>query len=225
MKRLYDFITKANQVLFFVALLAVISGIVFLVYQSSSKGYQPPHVPVAQTPEEVKTTIVEDVRFLGQASGIYVFGVVQRAVAPPGNSKIMGAVGRTYSSGSDENGQIVNVVFSKGEKRIKTLLAHAGLVLEFNLSGRPDYSGNLKSHLFLCVTEDTDGNHVLDKKDRNDLYIISGSLKETDLVIPDVSSYVTFSPTRIMVKTGEPQSPRFWDVDTEAQTKKEVIWK
>ena len=83
MKRIYDFITKANQVLLFLALLGAMIGIGIVIYHETVSHYEPPHVAVAQTPEEVKRTEVRDVRFLGETSGVCVFGIVKCEVAGP----------------------------------------------------------------------------------------------------------------------------------------------
>ncbi len=121
-------------------------------------------------------------------------------------------------------GQTVNVVFSKGEQRIRALLQSDGLVLSHDVFEVPP-SEKFKALLFHCVTEDTDGNQRLDGNDRNDLYIVSEGLEKPDLVVKEVSAYRTISPTHLVVKTGKRNAVRFWDVDTETQEKKEIAWK
>src|SRR5450432_3280557 len=184
MKRIYEWIAKANQVLLFFVIIGGTALISYMVYQSSRRD-EPPHVSVAQTPEEAKGSIVEDVRFLGQSSGLYVFGIVKHVVTtgeePWRKPSMLASMGHL---GNEEEyaGEMVNVVFSKGEQRVKTLLQSDGLVLSHNVSG--EYrSEKIKALLFLCVTDDTDGNHRLDKADRNDLYVISDALERPDLVV------------------------------------------
>jgi len=65
MKRIYEFITKANQVLLFFAIIGGIVLVSCVLVNEFSAHYEPPHVLVEQTPEEAKGSIVEDVRFLG----------------------------------------------------------------------------------------------------------------------------------------------------------------
>jgi hypothetical protein len=227
MKRIYEFITKANQVLLFLVIIGGTATISYLVYESFSDHYEPPHVSVAQTPEETKKTVVEDVRFLGQSSGFYMFGIVKRVVTPTEEVRRKTpklALVCSLSGDGGYVGEIVNVVFSKGEQRVKELLQNDGLVLSHYVSGNYR-SEKIKPLLFLCVTEDTDGNHVLDKNDRNDLYVISDGLDKPDLVIKGVLDFDVISPTHLMVKTGEQNALQFWDIDTETQAKKEVSWK
>jgi hypothetical protein len=226
MKRIYEFITKANQVLLFLAVLGVSAFVTYLVYQDSSRHYQPPHVSIAQTPEALKKVVVDDVRLLGSFSGIYVFGVIKREVAPNGqpesNRKLK--MDSSFSSREGDSGQIVNVVFSKDGRKVKTLLEADGLVLSHHLNG--DYRADkFKAFLFLCATEDTDGNHVLDSNDRNDLYIISNDLVKPDIVIHGVLGYDIVSDTRLVVKTRDHDELHFTDVDIETLEKKEVKWK
>lgn len=83
----------------------------------------------------------------------------------------------------------------------------------------------MKASLFICVTDDTDGNHRLDKNDRNDLHVVFEDLDKPDLVVSGVSEHWVISPTHLVVKTGENNAPHFWDVDLETQVKKEIAWK
>jgi hypothetical protein len=222
MKRIYDFITKANQVLLFLVIIGGTALVLYLVYQSSRR-YEPPHVSVAQTVEEAKGSIVEDVVFLGQSSGFYVLGVVKRVVTTGGERWIRPSLSY-LGKGDDYAGQTVNVVFSKGEQRVRTLLQKDGLVLSHNVYDE-HRSEKIKALLFRCVTEDTDGNHRLDENDRNDLYVVSEGLEKPDLVVKGVLDYRVISPTHVVVKTGEGNVLRFWDIDTGTQAMKEVLWK
>ena len=226
MKRIYEFITRTNQILFFVAALGAIGGISYLVFRESFRNYEPPHVPVAQTPEDLKQTVIKDVRFLGQASGLFVFGVVKREVQPARPSGGKGEIARfsSYASANEGGGEIVNVVFARGGRKVKTLLENDGLVLSHHLSGAYQ-STKFKPHLFLCVTEDTDGNHVLDQRDQNELFVVADDLGKSDLIIRGVSTFDVVSPTHVVVKTGEPGAIRFWDVDTDTLEKTEIAWK
>lgn len=227
MKRIYDFITKANQVLLFFAIIGGAVLISYLVYETTRR-YEPPHVAVAQTKDEAKGSVVEDVRFLGQSeSGLFVFGIVKRVVSS-GNEPSRKHAVRLSSLGTlgagDEDGQIVNVVFSKGEQRVKTLLQNDGLVVSHEVS--PQYrSEKFKALRFLCVTEDTDGNQRLDETDRQDLYVISDGLEKPDVVVKEVAGHWAISATHLVVKTGKSNDLKFWNVDTETQEKKEIGWK
>jgi len=130
----------------------------------------------------------------------------------------------SLSDVDEDNGEMVNVVFSKGDQRVKTLLSKDGLVLSADVSGNYR-SENIDALLFRCVTEDTDGNHRLDQNDRNSLYVIPTDLKKPDLVIDGVLNFQVISTTNVMVKTGTTNDIHFWDINTMTQTKKEVLWK
>ncbi len=226
MKRIYEWITKANQVLLFFVMIGGTALISYVIYQSFRE-HEPPHVAVAQTADEAKGSIVEDVRFLGHSSsGFYVFGIMKRVVSPGKgpSSKRYRLSSVTLGNEEEDAGEMVNVVFSKGEQRVRALLQNDGLVLSYNVPEQ-NLSEKLKALTFLCVTEDTDGNHRLDGTDRNDLYVVSEGLEKPDIVVKEVSSYRTTSPTHLVVKTGKGSVVRFWDVDTETQEKKEIVWK
>ena len=226
MKRIYDWITKANQVLLFFAILGAMALVSYTIYQTTRR-YEPPHVSVAQTAEEAKGSVVEDVVFLGQSSGVYVLGIVKRVVTPEGEPwRIKGSLGNEELSA----GETVNVIFSRGEQRVRALLQKDGLVLSHNVAGeypRLTERGpeKLKALVFLCVTEDTDGNKRLDRNDRNDLYVVSEGLEKQDIVVHSALNYREISSTHLVVKTRERNAIQFWDLDTDTQARKEIVWK
>ncbi len=223
MKAIYAFITKANQVLFFLAALAAVCGIGYLVYDETHHNVAPPHVTVTPTDGTPAPTIVRDVRFLHRKDGVYIFGIVKREVSAPPSSGPK--LGRVFGSGDAEpSGEIVNIVFSNSEGPIRSLLANDGLVLSHQLSGQYEIP-KAHFHAFLCVTEDTDGNHVLDRHDRQDLYIVRDTLKSPDIVIRSVSSFDITSDDDLVVQTNEKGSIHFWAVDVATSAQKEIAWK
>ncbi len=222
MKRLYEWITKANQVLLFFLIIGV-AILIFLYVYDRSRTYEPPHVSVAQSAEEAKGSVVQDVIFLGRSPGLYVFGIEKRVVTSdkePWSRPKGGYLG----AGDDPQSQTVNIVLSNGERRLRTLLQKDGLVLYHDMYDEKDREKR-KVLLFRCVTDDTDGNHRLDENDRNDLYVVADGLERPDLVVQGISDFRAISPTHLAVKTGENSAPHFWDIDLETQTKKEIAWK
>ena len=220
MKRLYEWITKTNQVLLF--LLALVAAIlVSRTIYVSFQTYEPPHVSVAQTEEEAKASVVEEVEFLSESSGVYILGIMKRVIT---DSKEGWLRPRMAYLGADSSSQTVNIVFSRGEQRLRTLLPKDGLVLSNNIfeEKREEKIGVL---LFRCVTEDTDGNRRLDEKDRNDLYLVSDDLEKPDIVVEGIEDYRVISPTHVMVKLGQRAAARFWDIDIGTGARKEIVWK
>jgi len=231
MKRIYEFITKANQVMLFLLILGVAAMLAFALYQElTRRPYTPPRVAIAQTPEAVQSITVQDVRWLGNVSGVNFFGIVKKAVAA--NSGEDGAkfkVGATFSSIASESsrygddGQTVNIVISAKSTPPVNLLPTDGLVLSWRLALN-DYVKH-RASTFLCVTEDTDGNHVLDGNDRNDLYIVSMDASKPVSVITGIIRYDIISETKILIKTREPDGVHFSQLDIETLEKQEVRWK
>ena len=218
-KRIYNWLTKANQVLLFFVLLGGIALISYGLYQSS-RHYEPPHVEIAKTPEEARKSILEDVDFLGRSSsGIYILGLVQHMVKPEKE-----AWGKSVSYlGRPESGQTVNIVFSKGDHPLRTLLPKDGLVVYNNILDQ-EGRDKLKTLLFGCVTEDTDGNNRLDANDRNDLYLVAESLDAPDMVIRGVMQRQAAASGHLVVKTKEGDAIHFWDIDTATRAKTEIVW-
>jgi hypothetical protein len=225
MKRIYEFITKANQVMLFLVIIGGTAWTLYVVHQFTRR-YEPPHVSVAQTPEEGRGRVVEDASLLGHSSGVYVLGIFKRVVTPGEESRtnVRSLSSLSYRGGRDDVGQMVNVVFSKADQRVKMLLQNDGLVVSCCV-GEEYRSQKVKPFLFLCVTEDSDGNRVLDENDRHDLYVVSDGLEKPDWVLKGVLDFDVISPTHLLVKSREGNALRFWDADTETQAKKEVLWK
>jgi hypothetical protein len=222
MKRVYEWITRANQVLLFFVIIGGTALVLFLIYQSTRR-YETPHVSVAHNAEEAKQSVVQDVVFLGESSGVYVLGIVKRMVVPSKEPWLRPSVAH-LGSGDGSGGQTVNVVFSRGEQRIRTLLEKDGLVLSHNMYTDPRQK-EIKALFFSCTTEDTDGNHRLDEKDRNDLYVVAAGLERPDIVVKGVSEFRVLARNHVVVKTGEGDGARFWDIDTDVQSQKEILWK
>src|SRR5437764_12487562 len=182
MKRLYDWITKANQVLLFFLIIGGAVGISYLFYDCyrSRHMFEPPRVAIAQSAEEARSSVVQDVRFLDEYDGIYVFGLMKRMIVDESARSRL----PTSSLGNEEvayPGQMVNVVFSRAEQPIRKLLQNDGLILSHSIAKHT--SEKLKASVFLCITEDTNGDRRLDENDRKDLYVVSESLDKPDLVI------------------------------------------
>jgi hypothetical protein len=109
MKRIYEWITKANQVLLFFFIIGATLLAYYLFYQRP-RSYEPPSVAIAQSAEEAKKSVINDVTFLGESSGVYVFGLKKRVITAEQWRKESSAF-----LGSEDNAaipaEIVNVVF------------------------------------------------------------------------------------------------------------------
>ena len=223
MKKLYEWITKANQVLLFVLLIVAAGWFSFVSYEfyQARRPYEPPSVAIAQSAEEAKRSGINDVTFLGESSGVYVFGLKKHVIIAEQRRNPGPFLG------SEDTGlpaEIVNVVFSRADQPLKTLLPHDGLVVANDVFAKYE-SQNIKASLFRCVTEDTDGNHKLDENDRADLYVVAEALDQPDLVVKGVAGYRMISATHLIAKTDESKVTRYWDIDIQTQAKKEIPWK
>ncbi len=224
MKRLYEWITKANQVLLFFLIIGIAFLISYLCYDSYQKRhlFEAPSVAIAQSTEEAKTSVVQEVRLLDEYDGIYVFGIVKRMILDEAARRRL----ITSSLGNEEGlypGHMVNVVFSRGEQPVRKLLQNDGLIVSHSVAKHG--SEKLKASVFVCVTEDTDGNHLLDEKDRQDLYVVSENLDKPDLAIKGAFEERVISATHLVVKTKGSDGVHFWDLDIETQSKREIPWK
>ncbi|HVF72803.1 MAG TPA: hypothetical protein VM940_14470 [Chthoniobacterales bacterium] len=130
MKKLYDWITKANQVLLFFVILGAGIGIGYIFYDNYKRRhvFDTPSVAIAQSAEEAKTAFVQEVHFLSEYDGIYVFGIMKRMILDE-------AARRRWLSGSLGNeetaypGHMVNVVFARVGQPARKLLPNDGLIV------------------------------------------------------------------------------------------------
>ena len=225
MKKLYEWITKANQVLLFFLIIGIALFLSYVVHDEYQRRhvFEPPSVAIAQSAEQAKAaSFVQEVRLLDEYDGIYVFGVMKRMILDESAQRRLLA----SSLGNEETGypgHMVNVVFSRADQPVRQLLQNDGLVLSHSIAKHN--SEKLKASVFVCVTEDTDRNRQLDEKDRKDLFVVSENLDRPDLVIRAGSDFRVISPTHLAVKTTESNAIHFWDVDIESQAKREISWK
>ena len=170
---------------------------------------------------------MRDVRFLGKWGDYYVFGIMKRAIIAEADGLAHKAprmeLFRSYGSDSD-TGQMVNVVYSRGDRVVKSLLAHDGLILDPRLPRSNDREV-FAAHLYLCVTADTNGDHTLDEKDRPALVIVDPDLKRPDVIIADCVQFEILTFTRLMVKTQTDGALRFFEVDVQTGERTEAVWK
>lgn len=225
MKRLYEFITKANQVLLFVVIVGGIALGLLLPAMQNVRTLKPRQVSVVDVAAEPAATQVRDVRFLGMSRQLFVFGIVKREVALKTQSARQSKM-ELYSSSSrdDERGSIVNVVYSRGEQVVRTLLPADGLVVDQRLPRIYDQD-KFTADVFTCVTTDTDANHKLNENDRQDLIIVDPEMKKPDITVQNCAEFDIVSPTRLIAKIRTADSLSFVEVDVSSGKRTAVAWK
>jgi hypothetical protein len=55
--------------------------------------------------------------------------------------------------------------------------------------------------------------------------VVSEGLERPDLVVKGVLEFHVISPAHLVVKLKGQDALQFWDIDTETQARKEVVWK
>lgn len=227
MKRVYDFITKANQVILFIAVVGLVGLAAHRIIEELVRDpWDGPQVPIAQTQEESRKIKIDDLRFLGKHADYYVLGVIKGMIDPryESDGDISSAASKIGGS-SRGSAEMVNALFVSQGKSPRSLLKSDGLVLWYSLATKRA-NEELRFHRFHCITEDTNGDHVLDRKDRSDLYIVDLDLKRPDMVINDAGSVEILGPTTLLMKNTDANGGiHFFEIDCEARTQTEVVWK
>jgi hypothetical protein len=228
MKRIHEFIAKANQVLLFLGLLGVAGVIIYNLFDDPYRRYGPPSVKIATTPEEQERVNVDDVGYLGTFSDFHVFGVMKRGVMPPEHGIRLEQTRETVWAFPDGRAEdpigVVNVVFTKDGKKIRTLLDQDGLLLSHDIPSqyRQEFDWFMT---FVCVTEDTDGDSRLDSDDRQDLIVVTRDPNQLNIVVKGVVDHKAVSGSRIVVKIADESRPRFLEIDTESRSISEIEWR
>jgi hypothetical protein len=133
MKRIYEWITKANQVLLFFLIIAAASWFWYLFYDlyQRNRVLDAPSIAIAQTAEDVKKTVIQDVQFLDEYDGIYVLGLIKHMIIDEAGRRrlLSGTLGNEETRLAE---RMVNVVFSRAEQPSRKLLQNDGLILSYH---------------------------------------------------------------------------------------------
>lgn len=225
MARFISFITKTNQLLLFLVLLAGLVAIGSFAYSElSNDNHSSVQVADSTTPATVET--VSDVRLLGKSDQTYVLGLCRREVS--GSHKSSGLVvpkSKSSFSSGDSTGEIVNIRFITPGKPNANLLKADGLVLQHDLSPALYNHTDLNLLIFRCVTKDTDKNKVLDDNDRIDLYLVSRDGVSAQLVITGASEYKITSDHELVVSKHDDAGLHLLAIDADTLVAKEIDWK
>lgn len=225
MARFISFITKTNQLLLFLVLIAGLVGIGSIIWSElSSRGHSSVQVVESTSPAAVET--VSDVRLLGKSDQTYVLGLCRREVTGnrPPSALVTRKAKSSFSSG-DSTGEIVNIRFVTPGKPNTNLLKADGLVLHHELSPALYNHTDLNLLIFRCVTEDTDQNKVLDHDDRMDLYLTSPDGVSAQLVITGASNYTITSDHELVVSKQDETGLHLLAIDADTLVAKEIDWK
>lgn len=225
MARFISFITKTNQLLLFLVLIAGLVAIGSIISSElSSRGHSSVQVVESTSPATVET--VSDMRLLGKSNQTYVLGLCRREVAENRlpTASVVHKAKSSFSTG-ESNGEIVNIRFVTPGKPNTNLLKTDGLVLQHDLSPALYNHTDLNLLIFRCVTEDTDRNKVLDHDDRIDLYLTSRDGVSSKLVITGASNYTVTSDHELVVSKQDETGLHLLAVDADTLVSKEIDWK
>jgi hypothetical protein len=214
MSRFFSFVAKANQVLFLLVLIgvAILVTTFFIDEYSNNRTRNVPIVDAAK-PESSVENSPASVIFLGKTDAAYVIGIIRPEVIRHRDAP------RLLSSKSkDFEGELVNVHFVTPTGVAVPLLKTDGLVLSHVLSPSNYEKDELNICLFRCVTDDTDGNRVLNEEDRVDLHLTSIDGSTAPLVIKSAVDYDVVSNTELVVTTRDAQGIEILSVDTRTLT-------
>ena len=223
MKRIFAFLTAANQVLLFIGALAalVLLGMA-LVQELRPRGTD--GVPVRDASEKPAPPEITSVDFLTRSHGFALFGVRKDYVGKETPELAAHAGKITSSSYHLGMSHHLNVIFSDGTRVRRHLLPQDGMILRHAFASEEDEERRFKAHVFHCVLTDTNHDGMLGYNDSAALLIVRPDLSGENLRIDDVRDFTVLSRDELLVETGTGAQTRFWIVDAATFDRREVAW-
>ena len=245
LKRIYSFITRANQVLFFIGICVVLIAVGFALYREIFRPtyYNPgPQVSI-ENPEQGKdpskpSATITDVDVLYRDEVTTIIGIWKSQIQKPNGDKaaVFGDIGVASAASSvakqarmyGGRGALVNLrIFKTGSSTFRNLLPSDGLIVSNDYDLRryaPQQFKTLAAFIFEVVTDDTNNDSMLTAEDDRTLILVDRSQEKPDLKIPNYMSYGYSSPGKIVVKTKTKDEVRFLEVELTTFKTSEIPW-
>lgn len=233
MTKTLSFITKSNQILFFVASLLFIAFLsVNLISDLLFNRYEPPKVELmdSSTAEDSAKKQIYTVDFLTLLQDVHIFELSSKVVDTNQRHvkssvemfKVSHDLSGGYSGGMYLSDNAVNLMFVKENGDQHMLLEKDALIAEFsqvklNVS---KHAFTLSKNLYLIIDEDTNNNGFFDLKDSSKLFTSSYDGKHLTLVLSDVGSFeLTGDDKLIISQKGDTPSFYTFDISNSALVK------
>ncbi|MCW8875578.1 MAG: hypothetical protein OQK51_00860 [Kangiellaceae bacterium] len=209
----FEFITKANQIFFFVGIL-VIAGLFIsvLTRELFRDSYSDPGVKIIDEKRVDELQKVEyEQKFITKLGDIFVFGINAKSVriSEPEESTThaLYAVGMSFDGYTRKR---VNMLFIEGNKKLK-LLKNDKFIVATNFAeeatGYEQFSTS--KNIYRIIESDTNKDGFLNNDDSQNLYVSSVNGEDLKLIGSDIDRYEVIGDDLILIIKGGGKETEF----------------
>lgn len=211
MNKALQFITKSNQVLFFLAaVLFIIMLSVEIISKHFFNRYQPPKIELVDSShsENESKKQVYTVDFLTKLQDVHIFELSSKVIDTrqyhsnaPLQMFAAPKISHDLSAGAYLSDHAVNLMFVKENGEQRMLLNKDGLIKEFSGAKHTasEHAFRLDKNLYLVIDEDTNSNGYLDHKDSAKLFTSSYDGNNLTLILSDVGSFRLIDDNKLII--------------------------
>ena len=237
LKRIYTFITRANQILFFLGICIILASAGFALYREFQQRnhYYGPQV-IIETAETKKDpakagTSITSVDVLYRDEITTIIGLWKSHIQKPNGAETAvferSFAAKASGGGNDAYDGLVNLrIFKTGSSTYRNLLPSDGLIIDHN-NLRYNHFAQSKApaaFILVVVADDTNNDGVLTTEDDRALIIVDRAQEKSDLKISDYISHTETTAGKIAVKIKAKDGIRFLEVDLTTFETTEIPW-
>lgn len=234
MKKLFQFIKVANQVIVF-------SILIFVIYDFLDTKLNPydftrpePEMQIitdesqlAEIPPEKQNYRIDYGDRIGDA---HIFEVRRKFVASSGiDSKTGGGAALKLSlSSSREHDQIVNALFVYGDSIVHKVFDHDVFITDLEVPSfwrAKEFDLEELRCVYSVIKDDTNNDGVLSSKDRVDLYSTNGKGEDLKIVVQDIDEFHMVHrniETEVVITRNDEDAKTFWIYRLRDESLKEI---
>lgn len=220
MKKLTAFVSTVNQYLLFIAVLIIIViSSKNIIQELTTSDYVEPRVKLIKNSDNPAKVININYRtnYRRQVKDVLIFAISSNAIENIPEEKTSKTLNMfsEFSPKSQSKFQTVNYLFVPKTGPSYLLMSKDTYIRNTSFYSNPKKRNGYKrlKNIFLLVTNDTNSDGYLSKKDSADLYVSDYNGKNMYLVIKDVEDYDLMNDNLLMIEVGTVDDRKFFTYD------------
>lgn len=220
MKKFLAFVSTANQLLIFLAVLLFIFMIgKDLISDILKPSYEKPKIKIIGNSDDVKDVV--EVKYLTtfdkEILDTYIFDISSDSITIKSGPELGGSTLNMFSGGARKTYQKVNLLFVPKSGSSYLLMKNNAYITKtsyYRVSKDKDrYNKNLSKNIYLVISKDTDADGFLSRDDMADLYVSDYNGKNLNIVLKGVESYKPIKDDLIMIEVRGKSDMVFYTYD------------
>jgi len=220
-KKAVDFISKANQILFFLAIIIIIGFVLMTAYPFlfPSK-YERPRVQLIENSIDDSTKVVKNSKqYLSFTKDIHVIKILANTI----NSKQHNRPSKTFNlfSSRDDGKETVNFIFVDEHGHNQKLFINDLLIQRYTLSDDENLKNtgySLSKNIYLVIHSDTNNDGFLSEDDSKSLYLSSYKGDDVNLVIENIQRYELIGDNKLLIEKEDNTEKDFYIYNVKSST-------